>query len=97
MPAEADARREVILVVRQGLPVVAHTEIQGEIGGHFPIILHEPAQEPLRQVVAADPVVDRLRVVLHVGQCQLVEGRCRRVLERERAEDRGAGLAARAA
>ena len=68
-----------------------------KIAAHMDAVLHEPAVEPLLQVVAADPEVDRLRVLLHVGQRQLIEGRRGRVLERERAEHRGAGLAARAA
>ena len=97
MPAEADARREVLRRVGQGLPVVAEPEVEGEVAAQVDAVLHEPGIEPLRQLVAADPEVDRLRVVLHVGQRQLIEGRGRRVHERERAEDRGAGLAARAA
>src|SRR5207244_4059817 len=53
--------------------------------------------EPLRQLVAADPEIDRLRVLLHVGERQLIERRRRCVLEREGAEDGGAGLVAGAA
>jgi hypothetical protein len=45
----------------------------------------------LRQFVAADSEIDRLCVILHVGQRQLIEGRGRRAPERKRAEDRSAG------
>ena len=55
------------------------------------------AVEPLLQLVAADAEIDGLRVLLHVGQRQLIEGRGGGVLERERAQHRGAGLAAGAA
>ena len=33
---------------------------------------HEPGDEPLREIVAVDPEVDRLGVALHVVQGQLV-------------------------
>src|SRR5262249_37935625 len=97
MPTKTNSWREVILIVGQGLPVIAKTKIQGQIGTHFPIILHEPGQEPLLQFIAVDAEVNRLRVVLHVSECQLTEWRGRRILEREGAENRRAGFAARAA
>src|ERR1044071_2717462 len=97
MPAEADARREVLGRIGQGLPVVAQPCVDGEVAAQADVVLHKPCNEPLRQLVAADPEVDRLRVILHVGQGQLIKWRRRGVLERERAEYGGAGLAARAA
>src|SRR5437867_4063244 len=97
MPAEADARREVLRRVGQGLPVVAKPKVDGEVAAQVNTVLHESGREPLLQLVAADSEVDGLRVLLHVGQCQLTEGRGRRVIKRERPEDRGTGLAARAA
>src|SRR3954464_14365796 len=51
------------------------------------MVLHESGIQPLLELVAADPKIDWLRIVLHVGQCQLIEGRCRRVLEGERPEN----------
>ena len=87
MPAEADARREVLGRIGQGLPVVAQPEIDGEIAAQVDAVLHEPGVQPLLQLVAADAEVDRLRVLLHVGQRQLIERRGGGGLERERAED----------
>src|SRR5262245_51854698 len=97
MPAETDARREVLFRVGQGLAVVAKPQVDGEVAAQVDAVLHEAGIKPLRQFVTADSEVDRLRVVLHVGQCQLVEGRGGRIAEGERAEDRRAWLAARAA
>src|SRR6185436_12876467 len=63
----------------------------------LPVVLYEACQEPLRQLIAADAEVDRLCVILHVGQCQLAEGRRRCATESEGAEYGSAGLTARAA
>src|SRR6185369_2040643 len=59
-------------------------------------VLNEQSVEPLRQFITANAKIDRLRVVLHVGERQLTERRGRVVPERKRAENRGAGLAAEA-
>src|SRR4029077_6976480 len=84
----------VLLRIGQCLPVVAETGVDVEIVGYMDAVLHEAGVELLPQLIAADPEVDRLRIALHVGQGQRTEWRGRRVLERERAEDGGAGLAA---
>ena len=61
---------------------------------HAEAVLRERHRHPLLQLVAGDAVADRLRVLLHVGQRQLIERRRRRAEERERAEHGLAGLAA---
>ena len=83
MPAEADARRDVLRRVGQRLPVVADAEVERQIVVHADAVLRERGDQPLIQVVARDPVADRLRVVLHVRQRQPIERRCGRVEERE--------------
>src|SRR5690348_8537669 len=95
MPAETEARGEVFVGVSQRLLVVTQPEVEREVTAHMDAILDEHRVEPLAQVVAVDPEVDRLRVVLHVVQRQLAKRRRGCVLERERAEDRGTGLTAR--
>ena len=97
VPAEADARREVGFRVGQRLLVVAEPGVEREVVVHADAVLHEHGGEPLRQLVAADAEVDRLLVVLDVGQLQLIERRRGRRQEREGAERRGARLAAGAA
>src|SRR5262245_45775558 len=97
MPGKTDTRCEVVLGVGKRLAVVAKAEVEGEIAMQVNVVLHEESVEPLRQLVAADGEVDRLRVVLHVRECQLPKRSRRRIPERERAEDRSAGLAAGAA
>src|SRR4051812_40271877 len=64
---------------------------------NLPVVLHEARQKPLLEFVAVDAEVNRLLVVLHVGQSQRAEGRGRRVPEGKRAESGCSGLAARAA
>src|SRR4029079_14168414 len=96
-PAETQAWSEIVLVVRQCLPVIAKSGVESQILVQVNSVLNEAGVEPLCQLVAADAEVDRLRVILNVGERELIEGRRRGVLERERAQDRGAGLAARAA
>ena len=91
-PGEAHARREVLGGVQQGLAVVAQPEIQRQLLPHPDAVLHETGVKPLAQLVAADSVVDRLRVLLHVVQGQLVERRSGGALEGEGAEDGGAEL-----
>ena len=97
VPAEAQARREVQRRIGQRLPVVAEPQIEREVVAHANAVLRIAGDEPLAQFVARDAVVDRLRVLLHVGQRQLVERRRRRVEEGEGAEHREAGLVAGAA
>src|SRR5262245_22593012 len=94
MPSEACARREVFLCIGQCLTIVAEACIDREVRPHAEAVLNESGREPLRQFIAADPEVDGLCVLLNVGKCQLAEWRRRCVVERERTEDRRAGLAA---
>src|SRR6185369_4190473 len=94
IPAKADARREVGVRVGERLAVITQSEIEREIAAQVNVVLHEDGVEPLRQVVAVDTEVNWLRVVLHVGKRQLAERRGGSRSERERAEDRGARLAA---
>src|SRR6185436_10111811 len=94
MPAEPDARREVLGRIGQGLPVIAKPGVDRKIVAQMYAVLDKSGQEPLRQLVATDPKVDRLGVVLHICQRQLTEGRSGGVLEGECAEYRGAGFAA---
>src|SRR5439155_1001323 len=63
MPAEASARREVLLGVGQSLMVVTKPEIDSEIAAHVDAVLHKAGIEPLLQLVAADSEVDGLRVL----------------------------------
>src|SRR4029453_5100975 len=91
------SRREVPDRIGQGLPVVTDPGVDGEVAPHMNAILHETRIEPLLQRVPVDPEIDRLRVVLHRGQCQLTEGRRRVIQERERPENRRSWLAARTA
>src|SRR5215831_4514757 len=88
MPTKSDAGREVQLGIGQGLAIVAQTQVQSEMRTYFPIILDESSQKPLAQVVAADAEIDRLLVVLDVGQRQLTQRRRSRVLESKRAQHR---------
>src|SRR6185503_1413515 len=97
VPAETDARRDVIPRIAQGLAVVPESEIEREIVARAEAVLREHADEPLIELVAADAEADWLRVVLHLRQRQLIERRRRGVEECKRAEHRGAGLAAGAA
>src|SRR5262245_25547165 len=93
MPAKTDARREIVLRVRQRLPVVAQAKINRESAGSMNAVLNECRIEPLRQFVTADTEVDWLRVVLHVSKRQLTEWwRCG-VQESEGTEDGSAGFA----
>src|ERR1051325_3940615 len=94
MPAETDARREVLLRIGERLAVVTKANVECEVSVQVNVVLHEHRVEPLWQVVAADAEVDRLRVVLHVCKRQLAERRGGVVSECERAEDCGARLAA---
>ena len=97
MPAEPDARREVLLRVRQRLHVVAKAEIERQIVADAHVVLRECADEPLVEGVGRDPIADRLRVVLNVRERQRVERRGRGVEECERAEHGKARLVAHAA
>src|SRR5262249_49421078 len=94
MPAEADARRKILARIAQRLVVVAETQIEREIVRRPEGILREDRREPLRQIVAVDAEIDRLRVVLNVSERQLIGWRGRRVQECERAEHGSARLAA---
>src|SRR4051812_38588825 len=97
MPAKPDAWREVVLSVSKSLAVITQSDVEREIAMQVNVVLNEKCVEPLWQLVAADPEVDRLRVVLHVGKCELTKRSRRCVAERERAEDRSAGFTAGAA
>src|SRR5262249_33557802 len=97
---EAEPWREVLSRVGQGLPIVAYSDVDSEVASQAYAVLRESGIEPLRQFVAVNPEVDRLRVILHVVQRQLIEGQCAARScgkDREGAEDRRAGFAARAA
>src|ERR1044071_6937538 len=94
MPAKADARREVFLRVRERLAVITQSQIEREIAAQVNVVLHEDGVEPLRQVVAVDTEVNRLRVVLYAGKGQVDERRRGGGPECERAEDRSARLTA---
>src|SRR5262249_44852913 len=94
MPAEAEPRREVLGRIGQGLTVVAKAGIDGQVVGDAETVLHEGNRHPLLQLVAGNAVADRLRVLLHVGQRQLLERSRRRAEEREGAQDCRAWLAA---
>src|SRR5262245_8542841 len=93
MPSETDSRRKVFSRVGQRLSIVAEPGVNGQVRVHMNAVLNEAGQKPLRQLIAADPKIDWLRVVLHVRKRQLAEGRRRRALERECAEDCRARLA----
>src|SRR6185369_16557348 len=97
VPAKTDARREVVPGVSQGLTVITQAEINRQIAAQVDVVLDKRRVKPLRQLVAADAEVDRLRVVLHVGQRQLSERRRRVIAKCEGAEDRSTGLAASSA
>src|SRR5207237_8451932 len=86
MPANTDARLEVLPIVSQSLPVITQAEIESEIRTHAKAVLHEAGQQPLRQIVTADAEIDRLRVVLNIAERQLSERRGRCALEGEGAE-----------
>ena len=94
VPAEADARCEVLCRVGQSLPVVAQSEIERQVAADMDAILHESGVQPLRQLVGADPEIDGLRVVLHVSQCQLIKRQSGSVLEGKCSENRESGLIA---
>src|SRR5215213_8017951 len=94
MPAKTDTRREIVLSVGERLAVITESNIQREVAAEVNVVLHAKGVEPLRQLVAADAEVDRLRVVLHVCKCQLPEWRSGGVSESECSEDRRAWLAA---
>src|ERR1051326_8934050 len=94
MPGKTDARREVLLGVGKGLAVVTQSEVEREVAMQVHVVLNKQGVEPLRQLIAADAEVDRLRVVLYVVECQLTERRRRVAPERECAEDRGTRFAA---
>src|SRR5262245_18004234 len=94
MPAESDSRREVVLRVGQCLAVITQTQIDSKIAAQVNAVLHEYVVEPLLQLIAADAEVDRLRVILDVGERQLIERLRCRVQEGKRAEYRRARLAA---
>src|SRR5262249_15360673 len=96
MPAEAEARLEILLRVGERLALPAQAGVEGEVA-QMDAVLHERGVEVLRQFVTIHAEIDRLRVLLHVGERELIERLRRRVLERERAEDRGAGLGAETA
>src|SRR5262249_6160517 len=81
-----DARSEILVSVRHGLAIVAEAEIESQIAAHVKTILHEEGVQPLLQCVRADPEIDRLRVLLHVVECELIERSCRCVLDCKRAE-----------
>jgi hypothetical protein len=97
VPAEADTGREVRRGVGQRLEVVAQADVHGQVLMRAPAVLGEDRDEPLLEVVAVDPEVDRLRVALDVVDRELVQGSGRVRPEREGAEDRGSRLAADAA
>src|SRR5262249_50202654 len=94
MPTEADPRREVLVSVRERLAVVAKPEIEREIATHADAVLHEESIEPLLQDIVADAEIDGLRILLDVGECQLVERSRGGALKGERAENRRARFAA---
>src|SRR5215212_404132 len=94
MPAETNARREIVPRVGEGLAIITESQVKREIAAHVKTVLHEHGVEPLRQVVAADAEVDWLRIALHVSKRQLSKWCGGAVSESERAEDRCARLAA---
>src|SRR5215212_2225041 len=94
MPAEADARRDVVRRVGQRLMVVAKPGVDRQVVADAHAVLHEHGRQPLRQLVAADAEADRLRVVLNVRQRQLIERPGGRAEEREGAERRRTRLTA---
>src|SRR5262252_6051771 len=100
MPGKADAWLKILRRRRNCLPVVAQAQVQGQVRLHVKSVLHKGGQKPLGQFIAADPKVDRLLIILHVGQSQLIERQSAagaRAEKREGTKDGGAGFAARAA
>ncbi len=75
------------------MAVIAEPGVQGEVAAEMDAVLHEACGEPLCEVVTIDAEIDWLRVVLDVGQGELIKGSGGGVLERKGAQDGGAGLA----
>src|SRR6185436_16975353 len=73
LPGKADARLEVLRRGRQGLTIVAETEIKREVRQHVKTVLHKSGDQPLTQFIVANSEIDWLRVILHIGQRQLIE------------------------
>src|ERR1043165_6720605 len=95
MPTKSNARREILPGVSQRLPVIAKSKVDSQIRSNFPIVLDKGSQQPLSEVIFIHAEIDRLRIILHVGQRQRTKGRRRRVFESKGAENRGAGLTAK--
>src|SRR4029450_9439314 len=94
VPAEAHPRREIRGGIGQRLAVVPQPEVEREAAPPAEAVLGDPDEQPLLQLVAGDAVADRLCVLLHVRQRQLIERSGRGVAELEGAEYRGSGLTA---
>src|SRR5689334_20330035 len=73
MPAKADTRLKVLFGGRQRLPVIAKSQLEVNVAMHMPAVLDKTAYKPLRQVVAVDAKIDRLLIVQHIVQRQLIE------------------------
>src|SRR5437773_3682679 len=100
MPGKADSRLKILRGRRQRLAVIAQTEIQRKVRLHMKGVLHKSREQPLRQLIAADPEVNRLLIILNIGQRQLIERQSTagaRAEESEGTEDRCAWFAAAAA
>lgn len=94
MPPKSDAWREIFGGIGQGLTIVAEAEIECDITAEAKTVLHEKGIQPLLEQVRGHSEADRLRVLLNVGERQLIQRSSRRISEGERTQDRGARLAA---
>src|ERR1700741_4632346 len=100
MPAKAEARLEILGRVGKGLAIITKTQVNGQIGTQVNAVLYKTCEKPLRQVIAIDPKVDRLLVVQHIIDSQLIKrqsSRGPRGYKCKRTQDCCAGFAARAA
>src|SRR6185369_2979017 len=68
IPAEAEARREIVFAVAEGLPVVAEAEIERQVMSHPEAVLSEGCVNPLRERVCPLAEVEALLVTRHVGE-----------------------------
>ena len=68
MPPKTDSRCKVVFRIGESLAIVTKTNVKREIAVQVNVVLHEDGVKPLWQLVTADAEIDRLRVVLNVGQ-----------------------------